>query len=105
MGTQKGGMLLFLLGAAAGLASGFWLNSESGKDWRKKAAEKAKAKADDLKAKTGEAAEKVGECLSEAADKIKHMGEKVAYASTHEAVQEGVKKANGRLDDLEEELS
>ena len=37
---RKGSGMKLLLGAAAGLAIGYWLNSDNGRTWRKKAANK-----------------------------------------------------------------
>ncbi len=118
MGANKRGFLSFLAGAAAGMAAGFWLNSDRGRDWRKETAERAKSKGADLKTKVDEAVEKVSERLSETADRLKDKATETVRDlkdkyrdrlkrkkySPHESFESGVKKANERLSDVEAEV-
>lgn len=113
MCANKKGIIPFLVGIGAGLATGFWLNSEEGKGWRRETADRAKTRAADLKERAGEAADKVNEYVAEAVNKIKHAASEAAndlkcsypdasdQPSTSEAVRDGIEKAHERLDDVE----
>ena len=114
MGANKGGFLSFLVGAAAGMAAGFWLNSERGRDWRKEAVARAQSKGADLKAKADEAVEKFGERISETADKLRDKAaetvkdlkgkyrDKLKRKNTsREAFEAGSQRAKERLSDAE----
>ncbi|MEH0007987.1 MAG: hypothetical protein V6Z82_04625 [Flavobacteriales bacterium] len=117
MGTSKRGIWSFLVGAAAGTAAGFWLNSDSGKDWRKETAKRAKSKGADLKMKADEVVERASERIYETVDKLrdkatetirdlkdKYRDElKGKKHTSQEAFEAGVKKADERLRDVEAE--
>lgn len=117
MGTNKRGIWPFLAGAAAGIAAGFWLNSDRGKDWRKETAKRAKSKGADLKMKADEVVERAGERIYEAVDKLKDKATetirdlqdkyrdklKGKRHTGREAFEAGVKKAAEHLRDAEAE--
>ncbi|MCB0655724.1 MAG: YtxH domain-containing protein [Saprospiraceae bacterium] len=86
-------------GALAGGIAGYYLNSDQGRDARKKASKELKKRADEANAKMHDLAEEAKTAINDVADKAKtyltHASERAsdAFAHAKENFEAGVKKA------------